>query len=222
MTKVVLIFLLFIVASYSFNSPRHVNTGIRGGLTMKIFDWKKRESFRTLTVAEDFIPNPVNLFPIPGSRKKPTRVGRGISAGKGKSCGRGMRGQKSRKGEGKGVRIGFEGGQTPLYRRLPKYPGRSQRSYDSVSRQILHLSDLNTFAENEKIDVDALVRKGLLQKKKSEKILFKIVAGKDKLIAKNLVVKAHAFSAAALEELQLNGGRGIVIASQQGNPSNDS
>ena len=63
----------------------------------------------------DYVLSPTTIRPIPGSRKRFLRVGRGIAAGQGASCGRGMRGQKSRSGEGGGIRNGMEGGQTPLY-----------------------------------------------------------------------------------------------------------
>lgn len=70
------------------------------------------------------------------------RVGRGIAAGQGASCGRGMRGQKSRKGNGAGVRAGFEGGQTALYRRLPKYQGSPQKGH---TKTVYELIKLGTF-----------------------------------------------------------------------------
>ena len=75
----------------------------------------------------DYNLNVNTIFPIPGSRQKFRRVGRGISAGQGKSCGTGQHGQNSRSGAG--TRPGFEGGQTPLYRRLPKYVGKTMRGH---------------------------------------------------------------------------------------------
>merc|ERR1711907_85586 len=86
-------------------------------LSMKLFDWKRREDPNEdgqLPVGYGL----ADLKPAPGSRKPKTRKGRGIAAGQGASCGFGMRGQKSR--SGRSVRPGFEGGQMPLYRRVPK------------------------------------------------------------------------------------------------------
>lgn len=90
---------------------------------MKIFDWKRRLADESeINDMDNYDLNPFTLKAAPGSRHRKKRKGRGISAGQGASCGFGMRGQKSRSGPN--VRIGFEGGQTPLYRRLPKWPGR--------------------------------------------------------------------------------------------------
>merc|ERR1719476_1160784 len=90
---------------------------------MKLYDWKRRQADESaINDVENFVFTLDNLKPAPGSRKRKTRKGRGISAGQGASCGFGMRGQKSRSGSG--TRAGFEGGQQPLYRRLPKFVGR--------------------------------------------------------------------------------------------------
>lgn len=98
---------------------------------MKIFDHKKRKQALLvdngrkqlyteilLIQVETLVPDLGNLKPAPGSHHRKKRIGRGIAAGQGKTGGRGQRGQKSRSGES--IRRGFEGGQTPLYRRLPK------------------------------------------------------------------------------------------------------
>merc|ERR1719316_1701494 len=91
----------------------------RSALSMKIYAWQTRGEeappIETLTLG--------NLKASPGSNKGKTRKGRGISAGQGKTCGFGDRGQKSRSGP-QGAFVGFEGGQIPLYRRLPKFVGR--------------------------------------------------------------------------------------------------
>merc|ERR1719277_1042465 len=90
---------------------------------MKLYDWKRREADESaINDVENFVFTLDNLKPAPGSRKRKMRKGRGISAGQGATCGFGMRGQKSR--SGRPMRAGFEGGQTPLYRRLPKLVGR--------------------------------------------------------------------------------------------------
>lgn len=153
-----------------------------------------------------------NLFPIPGSRKRFQRVGRGISAGQGKSCGRGMRGQKSRKGEGKGVRVGFEGGQTPLYRRLPKYPGRTQNYHRSPKYILLKLSSLNQFSDGETIDLLKLTESGLLGKQPKNSRAYKVVGDSVPLIRKNLIVRAHAFTSGVSKQIEDNGGTCIVMS----------
>ena len=97
-----------------------------------------------------------------GSRKKKLRKGRGIAAGQGASCGFGMRGQKSR--SGRPTRPGFEGGQMPLYRRVPKL-----KHFEIVNQKnfsIINISKLNDFKDNETVNLDSLVKKGLLFKPK--------------------------------------------------------
>ena len=116
-------------------------------MSMKIFDWKARADTATAEALNDV----ENLHPAPGSRQKKTRKGRGIAAGQGASCGFGMRGQKSRSGPG--VRKGFEGGQQPLYRRLPKYvgrptgPGHTKTVYNTIK-----LDELNGVASGETVN----------------------------------------------------------------------
>ena len=104
----------------------------RAAVDMKVFDWKVRDApppeLETITLG--------SLKPSPGSHQKKTRKGRGVSAGQGVTCGFGNRGQKARAGSG--TRPGFEGGQTPLYRRLPKWvgkptgPGHTKKIYGLV------------------------------------------------------------------------------------------
>ena len=104
----------------------------RAAVDMKVFDWKVRDApppeLETITLG--------SLKPAPGSHQKKTRKGRGVSAGQGVTCGFGNRGQKARAGSG--TRPGFEGGQTPLYRRLPKWvgkptgPGHTKKIYGLV------------------------------------------------------------------------------------------
>ena len=90
---------------------------------MKLFDWKRREADESaINDVDNFEFALDNLRPAPGSRQRKKRKGRGISAGQGATCGFGMRGQKAR--SGRPTRAGFEGGQNPLYRALPKYVGR--------------------------------------------------------------------------------------------------
>ena len=97
-----------------------------------------------------------------GSRKKKLRKGRGIAAGQGASCGFGMRGQKSR--SGRPTRPGFEGGQMPLYRRVPKLKHFEIINQNNFS--IVNLSKLSEFKESEVVNIDSLVKKKLLFKPK--------------------------------------------------------
>ena len=95
-----------------------------------------------------------------GSRRKKMRKGRGIAAGQGASCGFGMRGQKSR--SGRPTRPGFEGGQMPLYRRVPKlkhFPIVNQKNYT-----VLNVSMLNTLKDGTVVNLDLLVKEGILTK----------------------------------------------------------
>ena len=112
-------------------------------LTMKIFDWKRRQADESvLNDVENTVFTLDNLKPAPGSRHRRKRKGRGIAAGQGATCGFGMRGQKAR--AGRPTRPGFEGGQTPLYRRLPKYvgkpmgPGHTKTIYNIIKTDALN------------------------------------------------------------------------------------
>lgn len=123
-----------------------------------------------------------------------------------------MRGQKSRKGEGKGVRIGFEGGQTPLYRRLPKYPGRTQNYHRSEKYSLLKVSHLNQFKDGETVDFDKLFLVGLLGKNGKRKTVYKVVCDNGALTKRNLVVHAHSFTTKAIEEIERNGGKCVIMS----------
>lgn len=118
---------------------------------MKIFDWKKRGDTATIEKLNDVENTEFtfdNLTHAPGSRMRKKRKGRGISAGQGATCGFGMRGQKAR--SGKGVRSGFEGGQQPLYRRLPKFVGRpTGPGHTKTEYNIIKLDQLNGVAAGE-------------------------------------------------------------------------
>ena len=120
-----------------------------------------------------------------GSRKKKLRKGRGIAAGQGASCGFGMRGQKSR--SGRPTRPGFEGGQMPLYRRVPKL--KHFEIINQKSFSIVNLSKLSEFKDSEIVNIDSLVKKKVLFKPK-----FPLkVLGNGEVKAK-LKVQAHAFT----------------------------
>ena len=137
-----------------------------------------------------------------GSRKKKLRKGRGIAAGQGASCGFGMRGQKSR--SGRPTRPGFEGGQMPLYRRVPKL--KHFQIINQKSFSIINLSKLNDFKENDIVNIDSLVKKGLLYKPKYP---LKVLGNGE--IKVKLKVEAHSFTKAAKEKIESLGGSCEII-----------
>ena len=136
-----------------------------------------------------------------GSTKAPKRIGRGQGTGQGTTAGRGMNGQNSRSGGG--VRLGFEGGQMPLYRRLPKrgFTNKWAKEYAEVNVQ-----DINRFENDAGVDLAALVEAGLVkQVKDGVKVL-----GNGEL-EKKLTVKAEKFSKSAAEKIEKAGGKAEVI-----------
>ncbi|NLC77758.1 MAG: 50S ribosomal protein L15 [Clostridia bacterium] len=141
------------------------------------------------------------LKPAEGSRKKARRVGRGMSSGSGKTSGRGHKGQKARSGGG--VRIGFEGGQMPLYRRLPK------RGFTNVFKKeivAVNVDALNRFEGGTEVTPALLVESGVI---KGVKDGIKILGNGN--LEKALTVKAHSFSRQAREKIEAAGGRAEVI-----------
>ena len=132
-----------------------------------------------------------------GSRKKKLRKGRGIAAGQGASCGFGMRGQKSR--SGRPTRPGFEGGQMPLYRRVPKLKHFEIIRQNNYS--IVNLSKLSEFKDNETVNIDSLVKKKLLFK---PKFPLKILGNGE--VKVKLKVQANAFTKAAQKKIEAAGG----------------
>ncbi|KAL6187961.1 hypothetical protein ACLB2K_039356 [Fragaria x ananassa] len=146
-----------------------------------------------------------NLGPQPGSRKKGKRKGRGIAAGQGNSCGFGMRGQKSRSGPG--VRPGFEGGQMPLYRRIPKLKGIAGGMRKGLPKYVpVNLKDIEDagFQDGEEVSLESLKDKGLINPSGRERKLPLKILGDGELKVK-LSFKARAFSAAAKEKLEAAG-----------------
>jgi large subunit ribosomal protein L15 len=141
------------------------------------------------------------LSPAPGSRHVRKRVGRGIGSGHGKTSGRGHKGQNARSGGG--VRPGFEGGQNPIYTRLPK------RGFTNIHRKeyaIVNLKDLNRFADGSEVTPETLIEAGVVKNRKHGiKIL-----GNGELKVK-LTVKANKFSRSAVEKIQAAGGQAEVI-----------
>ena len=141
------------------------------------------------------------LQPAAGSRKERNRVGRGQGSGNGKTAGRGSKGQKARSGGG--VRLGFEGGQTPLFRRIPK------RGFQNINRKeyaVVNLGTLNRFEDGQEVTATVLVEAGIV---KNEKDGIKVLAnGK---LERKLTVKANKFSQAAKEAIEAAGGTVEVI-----------
>ncbi|MCM3217971.1 MULTISPECIES: 50S ribosomal protein L15 [Niallia] len=141
------------------------------------------------------------LKPAEGSRKERKRLGRGIGSGTGKTAGKGHKGQNARSGGG--VRPGFEGGQTPLFRRLPK------RGFTNINRKeyaIVNLDALNRFEDGTEVTPELLIETGVVS---NERAGIKILAkGK---VEKKLTVKAHKFSSAAKEAIEAAGGQTEVI-----------
>jgi large subunit ribosomal protein L15 len=141
------------------------------------------------------------LKPAAGAKKKAKRVGRGVGSGSGKTAGKGHKGQKARSGGVKGA--GFEGGQMPLQRRIPK------RGFTNIFRKeysVVNLQDLEALAGGESITPEMLMQKGLIKDMKTGvKVL-----GMGELKAK-LTVRAHKFSKSAVEKIQAAGGKVEVI-----------
>ena len=141
------------------------------------------------------------LKPVPGARHSKKRIGRGTGSGHGKTAGKGNKGQNARSGGG--VRAGFEGGQIPLFQRLPK------RGFQNINRKeyaIVNLCDLNVFDNGTVVTPDLLI---------DAKIIKDIKSGVKILgcgtLEKKLTIKAHKFSASASEEIKKAGGTAEVI-----------
>lgn len=141
----------------------------------------------------------MKLHELETNRQKRKRVGRGMSSGSGKTSGRGQKGQKARSK----VRVGFEGGQTPLFQRLPK------RGFTNIHRKefaIVNLDALNSFNDGTEITPELLLEEGVISNLKAGlKVL-----GRGSL-DKKLTVKAHKFSAAAKEAIEAAGGKAEVF-----------
>lgn len=142
-----------------------------------------------------------DLKPHPQASKKRKIVGRGPGSGHGGSSTRGMKGQKSRSGGG--VRVGFEGGQMPLVRRLPKrgFTNIFRRDYAWVNLETLN----DRFETGTEITPEILRERGLVDKN----LPVKILGGGE--LTKSLVVKAHSFSVSAKEKIEKSGGQAVKI-----------
>ncbi|MBD3880090.1 MAG: 50S ribosomal protein L15 [Quinella sp. 1Q5] len=143
------------------------------------------------------------LKPAEGSRKDKTRLGRGTGSGCGKTSGRGHKGQKARSGGG--VRPGFEGGQMPIYRRLPK------RGFKNIWRKEyaeVNVSSLNVFDDDMTVDKDSLVKMGILKKRDVSDGVRILGNGE---LTKKLTVKAQGFTKTAIQKIEAAGGTHEVI-----------
>jgi large subunit ribosomal protein L15 len=136
-----------------------------------------------------------------GSTKAPKRVGRGQGTGQGTTAGRGMNGQNSRSGGG--VRLGFEGGQMPLYRRLPKrgFTNHWAKEYTEVN-----VKDLCRFEEGSVVDLEALLKAGVVKQVKDG---IKVLGNGE--LDRKLTVKAAKFTKSAVEKIEKAGGKAEVI-----------
>ncbi|MCI8332893.1 MAG: 50S ribosomal protein L15 [Clostridiales bacterium] len=141
------------------------------------------------------------LSPAPGSAKAAWRKGRGPGSGNGKTAGRGHKGQNARSGGG--VRPGFEGGQNPLYRRLPK---RGFHNKFSTVYSIVNVERLNAFDEGAVVDINTLLESGVISKANDG---LKILGRGE--ITKKLTVKASIFSETAKAKIEAAGGKAEVI-----------
>ena len=138
------------------------------------------------------------LSPAVGSAKAAWRKGRGAGSGNGKTAGKGHKGQNARSGGG--VRPGFEGGQLPLYRKLPKR-GFNNKRFATVYA-IVNVEALNVFEDGAVVDLEALMAKKIVRKANDG---LKILGGGE--LTKKLTVKASVFSATAKEKIEAAGGK---------------
>lgn len=141
------------------------------------------------------------LSPAPGARKQRKRVGRGTGSGYGKTCGRGHKGQKSRSGGG--PRPGFEGGQMPLHRRLPK------RGFTNLFRkeyEIINLRDLARFGDNANVDMEVLKEAGLVRKRSFG---VKLLGHGD--VSSPIFIKVNRVTKSAREKIEAAGGRIEIV-----------
>ncbi|MCD7948475.1 MAG: 50S ribosomal protein L15 [Oscillospiraceae bacterium] len=142
-----------------------------------------------------------DLSPAGGSTQEAKRKGRGNGSGNGKTAGRGHKGQKARSGGG--VRVGFEGGQMPLARRVPK---RGFNNIFAKPLEIVNLASLEQFENGATVDLDTLLAKGVLTKCEYG---YKVLGNGS--LSKKLTVRATAFSASAKEKIEAAGGKAEVV-----------
>lgn len=141
------------------------------------------------------------LRAVPGATKAPKRKGRGTATGQGKTAGRGMNGQKSRSGGG--VRLGFEGGQMPLYRRIPK---RGFTNLFGTEYTAINVEELNRFEAGTEVTPELIIEAGMAKQVKDG---IKILG--NGTLEKALTVKAQKFSKSAIEKIEAAGGKAEVL-----------
>ena len=141
------------------------------------------------------------LRAVPGATKAPQRKGRGTATGQGKTAGRGMNGQKSRSGGG--VRLGFEGGQMPLYRRIPK---RGFTNLFGTEYTAINVEELNRFEAGTEVTPELIIETGMAKQVKDG---IKILG--NGTLEKALTVKAQKFSKSAVEKIEAAGGKAEVL-----------
>ena len=142
-----------------------------------------------------------NLKPAIGSTKNRKRIGRGKGSGTGKTAGKGHKGQKARAGGG--VKAGFEGGQMPMHRRLPK---RGFRSLNKTIYALVNLGDLEVFEAGTEVDLETLGQAGLVGS-----LMDGVKILGDGELTKKLTVRAHKFSKSAVAKIEAAGGKAEVI-----------
>ena len=141
------------------------------------------------------------LSPAPGSEKEKFRKGRGAGSGNGKTAGKGHKGQNARSGGG--VRPGFEGGQLPLYRKLPK---RGFKNHFATNYAIVNVSALDKFNDGDTVNLEKLMEAGIIRKPLDG---LKVLGNGD--VTKKLTVEASVFSASAKEKIEAAGGKTEVV-----------
>ena len=151
-----------------------------------------------------------DLKPRPGAKHRRKRLGQGEASGHGKTSGRGGKGQTARSGSS--IRIGFEGGQMPLIRRIPKRGFNNARH--TIHYKAVNLDALNQFAEGARVDVEMLRKAGLANGRAAG---VKILG--DGELTKKLTVSAHAFSASAKSKIESKGGTCELIAAKTVEPA---
>lgn len=145
-----------------------------------------------------------DLGPAYGSVKSKKRVGRGNGSGHGTTSGRGSKGQLSRSGGSSKTRLGFEGGQMPLNRRIPHLKGFKNTRKEEFN--IINLSQLEKLEEGMTVDIDAFFKSGMVRDKKNK---IKILGNGS--LTKKLTVKADCFSKSAIEKIEKAGGKAEAI-----------
>lgn len=152
------------------------------------------------------------LAPPKGARKVRKRLGKGEGSGLGKTAGRGGKGQTARAGGG--VRPGFEGGQMPLYRRVPKYGFTSRQKVLGLNQyDVVNLSVLDKFDAGSEVTPDLLFKRGYGRRGKTRAGIKILGTGE---LTKKLTVKAHAFSKSAKEKIEALGGKAETLTESKG------